>query len=137
MAKKGQNLRIFINGQCIAAATDCSYHLGTSLEDSSTKDTTGDWQTQECVGKNWDCSASALVVDDSTGLTDDDVYALIGTKVDVVLDETSGEKNRVAQNKGVGGKCIVSDFTKNASNRQNQTWTAQFTGDGPFGPASV
>lgn len=133
MAKKGQNLRIFINGQCIAAATDCSYHVGTSLEDASHKDITGDWQKQECVGKNWDCSASALVVDDSTGLTDADVLALIGTEVDASFDETAGEKNRVAQNKAVGGKAIVSDFTKNASNRQNQTWTVQLTGNGPFG----
>lgn len=137
MAKKGQNLRIFINGQCIAAATDCSYHIGTSLEASSTKDTVGDYEEQECVGKNWDCSASALVVDDSTGLTDADIIALIGTKVDVVFDETAGDKNRVAQNKGVGGKAILADFTKNASNRQNQTWSVQCTGTGPFGSASV
>ena len=132
MAKKGQNLRLFVNGRCIAAATECSYHVGTTLEDSSTKDTSGDWQKQECVGKNWDCSTSALVVDDSSAYTDADILALIGTKVTVVFDDTNGDQNRNALENAIGGQAWVSDFTKNAANRQNQTWTAQFTGDGPF-----
>lgn len=137
MAKKGQNLRLFVNGKCIAAATECSYHVGTTLEDSSTKDTTGDWQEQECTGKNWDCSASALVVDDTTAMTDASVLALIGTKVNVVFVETSGAKNREYSGKGVGGIAIVSDITKNANNRQNQTWSVQLTGVGSFGEATV
>ena len=133
MAKKGQNLRLFVNNLCIAASTECSYHVGTQLEDASHKDIVGDWQKQECVGKNWDCSASALVVDDTSGMTDADIVGLIGTEVDVKFDETSGEQNREAAGKAVGGKAIVSDFTKNAPNRQNQTWTVQLTGNGPFG----
>ena len=136
MAKKGQNLRLFVGNKCIAAATECSYHVGTTLEDASTKDDTGDWQKQECVGKNWDCSTTALVVDDTAAMTDAECLALLGTEVNLKCDETSGEQNRTAAGKAVGGKAIVSDFTKNASNKQNQTWTVQFTGNGPFGAVS-
>lgn len=132
MAKKGQNLRIFITDKCIAAATDCSIHIGTSLEDSSTKDSTGDWATQECTAKNWDISSNALVVDDSTGMTYSAIKALIGTKVAIKVQETNGDKNRTAVTSGLtlSGNAWISDLTLNASNKQNQTWSVQLTGDG-------
>lgn len=135
--KKGQNLRIFIGTKCIAAATECSYHVGTTLEEASTKDSTGDWQEQTCTGKNWDCSASALVVDDTTALTDAEILAMIGTEVNVKFDKTSGDKNRTAAGTAVGGKAIVSDFQLNAPNRQNQTYSIRLTGTGPFGTVSA
>ena len=50
-----------VGGKCIAMATSCTFHIGTSLEDSSTKDSTGDWQEQEVVGLNWDASCDSLV----------------------------------------------------------------------------
>lgn len=134
MAKKGQNLRIFLQEKCIAAATDASIHIGTSLEDSSTKDSSADWTTQECTGKNWDISSNALVVDDSTGMTYASVKALIGTKVAVKVQETNGENNRTPVSSGLtlSGNAWVSDITLNASNKQNQTWSVQLTGDGPL-----
>lgn len=134
MAKKGQNLRIFISDKCIAAATDCSIHIGTSLEDSSTKDSSGDWTAQECTGKNWDISSNALVVDDTTSMTYVSVKALIGTKVAVKVQETNGDKNREAVASGLtlSGNAWVSDITLNATNKQNQTWSVQLTGDGPL-----
>ena len=58
---KGQNLRVMVGGKCIAMATSCQFHIGTSLEDASTKDSTGDWQEQEVTGLNWDASTDSLV----------------------------------------------------------------------------
>jgi len=132
MAKKGQNLRVFISDKCIAAATDCSIHIGTNLEDSSTKDSSGNWQQQECTGKNWDITASALVIDDSTGMTYSSVKALIGTKVAIKVADTNGEQNRTAVASGMelSGNAWVSDISLNASNKQNQTWSVTLTGDG-------
>ena len=58
---KGQHLRLFINNVCVAAAKSCSLHLASVLEDSSTKDTEGDFAEQSVVGLNWDASVDALV----------------------------------------------------------------------------
>lgn len=61
---KGQNLRVFIGTppKCVAASTSCTVHLAADLQDSSTKDSTGDWQQQQVVGFNWDMSVDALIV---------------------------------------------------------------------------
>lgn len=124
--------------KCIAAATECSWHAGTQMEEASTKDDTNDWSKQTCVAKNWDCSVSALCVDDASGMSDADVLALLGTEVDLKFADTSGDQNRVpvSGKKALAGKAIVSDIQKNATNKQNQTWSAQFTGVGELKPES-
>ena len=58
---KGQNLRILLDGKCVAASTACTMHLSANVEDSSTKDDTGDWAQNEVVGLTWDVSVDALV----------------------------------------------------------------------------
>jgi hypothetical protein len=61
---KGQNLRVLVGNpsKCVAAATSCTVHLSLQLESETTKDS-GDWDEQGPVGKNWDGSVDALVVD--------------------------------------------------------------------------
>ena len=132
---KGQNLRLMIDGKCVAAATSCSVHLTASLEDASTKDNTGDWQEQEATGKSWDMSVDALVVvdkTDTTGLQAFDITKLIGTTVEVTFQQTEGDQNRIAAANGTKftGKAIVNDVSITAGNRQNATYTCQLTGNG-------
>lgn len=62
MAIKGQNLRLFVEGKCIAAATSCTIHVTAQTEDATTKDSDGDWVENQCVGLGWDASVDALVM---------------------------------------------------------------------------
>lgn len=59
---KGQNLRIIINGKCVAASTSCTLHIATEVQDASTKDTTAGWQENIVVGNSWDASVDSLVI---------------------------------------------------------------------------
>ena len=136
---KGQNLRVMVGGKCIAMATSCQFHIGTSLEDASTKDSTGDWQEQEVTGLNWDASTDSLVTltDNGTnGKLPTDLMSLIINKTLVTLtfDETAGTNNRTGQNAAIkrSGSAFLTDYSLTAPNRQNSTLSCKFTGTGPL-----
>lgn len=126
---KGQNLRIAINGKCVAFSTSCQYHLSANLEDSSSKDNTDDFQKQQVVGLAGDISCDALysVESDATGVNGTDALELIlaGAEVDVTFTPTSGDKNRSATGTAYSCKALVNDISINAPNRQNVTYTIQ------------
>lgn len=138
---KGQNLRVMVatasgSEKCIAMATSCTFHIGTSLEDSSTKDSTGDWQEQEVTGLNWDAQTDSLVtVDTDAGAnTPVDLISLMiaKTKVYLKFDVTNGTNNRTATNSAIkkSGTAYISDVSITAANRQNSTVSVQFQGTG-------
>lgn len=60
---KGQNLRLLIDGACVGSALTCTLHVGTQIEDNSTKDSAGKWVENILTGLNWDASAEAVVTD--------------------------------------------------------------------------
>ena len=133
---KGQNFRVTYGGKYIAFSTSCALHISLNLEDSSTKDSTGDWKEQEVTSKSWDGSVDALYgVDDpdNTGKQMDDIIAdiLAGQPVDIEFVCTQGTKNRVIKaGKKYTGKAIFNDFSLKAENKQNVTHTIQFQGTG-------
>ena len=136
---KGQNLRVMVDGKCIAMATSAQFHIAVNLADSSTKDSTGDWQEQDVVGKSWDCQTDSLVtlVDNgSNGELPQALLSLIlnGTAVTITFDTTAGTNNRVAQNGAIKmtGTAYVQDWNATAANRQNSTLSVKFTGTGPL-----
>jgi len=136
---KGQNLRVMVGGKCIAMATSCQFHIGTSLEDASTKDSTGDWQEQEVTGLNWDASTDSLVTLTDNGTNGElptDLMSLIINKTLVTLtfDETAGTNNRTGQNATIkrSGSAFLTDYSLTAPNRQNSTLSCKFTGTGPL-----
>lgn len=136
---KGQNLRVMVGGKCIAMATSCQFHISAQLEDASTKDDTGDWQTQEVTGLSWDASTDSLVTLTDNGTNGElptDLMSLIinKTKVTLTFDQTSGANNRVAQNSAIkkSGWAYISDVSISAQNRQNSQLSVQFTGTGPL-----
>lgn len=136
---KGQNLRVMVEGKCIAMATSCTFHISAQLEDSSTKDSTGDWQEQEVTGLSWDASTDSLVTlaDNGTGgELPVDLMTLIINKTPITLtfDQTAGANNRVAQNSTIkrSGSAYLTDLNITAQNRANSTCTCQFTGNGPL-----
>ena len=136
---KGQNLRVMVGGKCIAMATSCQIHVGTQLEDSSTKDSTGDWQEQEVTGLNWDVTTDSLVTLEDNGTNGElpqDLMSLIINKTQVTLsfDQTAGTNNRVGQNSVIkrSGTAYLTDYNLTAPNRQNSTLNCKFTGTGPL-----
>ena len=136
---KGQNLRVMVGGKCIAMSTSATFHIGTELQDSSSKDSTGDWQEQEVTGLNWDASTESLVTltDNGTnGEIPSDILSLIINKTLVTLtfDTTAGTNNRTAQESVLkkSGSAYVSDVQVTAPNRQNSTLSVKFTGTGPL-----
>ena len=136
---KGQNLRVMVGGKCIAMATSCTFHVSAQLEDSSTKDSTGDWQEQEVMGLSWDAQTESLVTltDNGTnGELPQDLLSLMinKTKVTITFDQTAGTNNRVAQDSAIKktGQAYITDVNITAANRQNSTCSVQFTGTGPL-----
>lgn len=136
---KGQNLRILVGGKCIAMATSCTFHVSAQLEDSSTKDSVGDWQEQEVTGLSWDAQTDSLVTLEDNGTNGELPQDLLGliiskTKVTITFDQTAGANNRVTQNSAIKrtGEAYVTDVTITAQNRQNSTFSAKLTGTGPL-----
>ena len=143
---KGQNLRIAISGEhegeaarFIAKAQQCTIHLQAQVEEASTKDDTDQWAVNEVTGFSGDISTDALIAlldekeTDDTGayLTD----LTIGQQYTLEIDFTGGTQNRQYA-AGSGGnqwmkvKAHLTDLSLNAGNRQNSTYTAQFTFNG-------
>lgn len=134
---KGQNLRVMVGGKCIAMATSCTFHVAAQMEDSSTKDDTGNWQSQEVTGLSWDASTDSLVTltdNGSNGELPQDIFtAMIAmTPVTLTFDTTAGTNNRVANNGALkkSGQAYISDISITAANRANSTMTVQFQGNG-------
>ena len=134
---KGQNLRVMVGGKCIAMATSCQFHIAAETQDSSTKDSTGDWQENEVVGLSWDAQTDSLVtlVDNGTnGELPQSLLSLIinKTKVTLTFDETAGTNNRTGQNSAIkrSGEAYLTDYSLTAPNRQNSTLTCRFVGAG-------
>ena len=134
---KGQNLRVMVDGKCVAMATSCQFHVSAQMEDSSTKDSTGDWQEQEVVGLSGDAQTDSLVTltDNGTnGELPQNLLSLIinKTKVTLTFDETAGTNNRTGQNSAIkrSGYAYLTDINITAQNRANSTVSAQFTGTG-------
>jgi hypothetical protein len=120
-------------------STAATFHLSASLEDSSTKDSVGDWQEQEVTGLSWDAQTDSLVTLEDNGTNGELPQDLLGliinkTKVTLTFDQTAGTNNRVAQNAAIKrtGEAYVTDVTITAQNRQNSTFSAKLTGTGPL-----
>lgn len=141
---KGQNLRVMVgtasgSEKCIAMATNCTFHVNATVQDSSTKDDTDDWAMNEVMGLSWDASTDSLVTLEDNGtngeLPQDLLTLMINkTKVYLKFDTTSGTNNRTAGNSAIkkSGTAYINDINVTAANRQNSTLTVQFTGTGPL-----
>ena len=118
-------------------STSAQFHISAELQDSSTKDSSGDWQEQEVVGLSWDASCDALVTltdNGSNGELATDLMSVMINKTPVTLtfDQTAGTNNRTGQNATIkrSGSAYISDIQITAQNRQNSTFTVQFQGTG-------
>ena len=144
---KGQFVRLFLSSdnttapaKVIAAAKSLSLHVSMTLEDATTKDTTGNWQIQEPTGLSYDISTSALVRGNDTitsavqaqGLSELESIYEAGTPVKWKICNVSGANQRTAGAVIASGSVLLTQLTLNGPNRQNATYDAQLTGYGAY-----
>lgn len=144
---KGQFVRLFLSSdnttapaKVIAAAKSLTLHVAMTLEDATTKDTTGNWQIQEPTGLNYDISTSALVrgndtITSQTAAQDlasiEDIYEA-GTPVLWQIANVSGPNQRTKGTVIASGSVLLTQLTMNGPNRQNATYDAQLSGYGAY-----
>ena len=144
---KGQFVRLFLSSDntaapstVIAAAKSLSLHVSLTMEDATTKDTTGEWQIQEPTALNYDISTGALVRSGETvtsqvggkSLADLETIYEAGTPVKWKISNVSGDNNRTASSTIVSGSVVLTQLTINGPNRQNADYTATLNGYGDY-----
>lgn len=144
---KGQFVRLFLGSdnsavpaKIVAAAKSLSMHVSMSLEDATTKDTTGDWQVQEPTSLSFDITSNALVrsndiisstVQGQDFASIEEIYEA-GTPVRFQIANTSGVNNRTKGLVICSGSVVITQLTLNAPNRQNATYDTTLTGYGIY-----
>ena len=144
---KGQFVRLFLSSDntaapaaVIGAAKTLSLHVSMTIEDATTKDTTGEWTIQEPTGLNYDISTGALVRSGETitsavgakGLADLETIYEAGTPVKWKIANVGGDNNRTASSTIVSGSVLLTQLAINGPNRQNADYTAQLNGYGEY-----
>lgn len=144
---KGQFVRLFVGSdnsavpaKVIAAAKQLTFHVSVSLEDATTKDTSGDWQIQEPTGISWDISTNALVRSGEEITSDveaqgfaelEEIYEA-GLPVKFQISNVSGDNQRTKGTVIVSGSVVLTQLQLNGPNRQNADYSAQFNGYGEY-----
>jgi predicted secreted protein len=144
---KGQFVRLFLGSDntaapsmVIGAAKTLSLHVSLTMEDATTKDTTGEWTIQEPTALNYDISTGALIRSGDTitsqvgakSLADLETIYEAGTPVKWKIANVGGDNNRTASSTIVSGSAVLTQLTINGPNRQNADYTAQLNGYGEF-----
>ena len=144
---KGQFVRLFLSSDntttpaaVIAAAKQLSLHVSLTLEDATTKDTTGDWQVQEPTGLTYDISTTALMRSGDTitsgvaGKTIADLEEIYedSNPVKWQIANVSGANQRTKGSVIASGSVIIATLTLNGPNRQNADYTANLNGYGAY-----
>ena len=144
---KGQFVRLYLGSdnsavpaKIVAGAKSLSLHVSMTLEDATTKDTTGDWQVQEPTALSFDISSNALVRSGDTITSTvqgqdfasiEDIYEA-STPVRFQIANVSGANNRTKGAIICSGSVVITQLTLNAPNRQNATYDTQLTGYGIY-----
>ena len=148
---KGQFVRLFLGSdntatpsRVVGAAKQLSMHVSVSVEDSTTKDTPGDWVVQEPTALNYDLSSQALVRGADTitsavqaqGLSELETIYEASNPVKWLIANVSGDNQRTKGAVIVSGSCIISTLTINNPNRANSDFSTSITGVGNYSVGS-
>lgn len=149
---KGQFVRLFITSDgvsapsyAIAAARTLSLHVSISLEDATTKDTTGDWQVQEPTGLSYDITSGALMRSGETitsqvgakSLNDLESIYNNGTPINWQITNVSGDNNRTVGTQIVHGMAVLTQLQLTAQNRSAAEYQATLQGYGNYTVAAA
>ena len=143
--QKGQYIRLLLAttanpNTVIAAAKQLSFHVTMSMENATTKDTTGDWDVQEPTQLSYDISTTALMRGNDTitsGVAAQDLAAIEALYEDASpvkwqIANVSGNNQRTKGSVIASGSVVISTLTLNGPNRQNADYTAQLSGYGVY-----
>ena len=117
-----------------------SLHVSISLEDATTKDTTGAWRIKSQQELSYDISSGALVRSGET-ITSQvgaksyaDIQSLYeaGTPFKWKIANVSGDNNRTASSTIVSGSILITQLTQNDPNRQSSDYTMNANGYGIY-----
>jgi predicted secreted protein len=144
---KGQFVRLFLGNDntttpsaVIAGAKTLSLHVSLSLEEATTKDTTGDWVIQEATGLSYDISTNALVSSGDVitsqvgGQSLDNLEAIYEASQPVKwqIANVSGANQRTKGAVICSGSVVITQLAIQAANRTAATYDAQLQGFGPY-----
>lgn len=144
---KGQFVRLFLGSDntavpsaVVAYAKTLSLHVSMTMENATTKDTTGDWEIQEPTALNYDITTGALmrsgdnITSQVGGKTVADVEAIYqaGTPVKWQIANVSGDNQRTKGTVIVGGSVVLTQLQLNGPNRQNADYQATLNGFGAY-----
>lgn len=144
---KGQFVRLFLSSDnattpaaVIAAAKQLSLHVSLTLEDATTKDTTGDWQVQEPTALTYDISTTALMRSGDTITSSvagktiadlEDIYEA-SNPVKWQIANVSGANQRTKGAVIASGSVIIATLTLNGPSSNNADYTANLNGYGAY-----
>lgn len=142
---KGQFVRLFLSDSSnpalvIAGAKTLSLHVSLSLEDATTKDTTGTWQVQEPTGYTYDISTNALVSSGETitSTVDGQTLATLMEYYEASdllywqIANVSGANQRTKGSVICSGQCRINSIAISAQNRTVATYDTQLSGYGDY-----
>lgn len=144
---KGQFVRLFLGSDntavpatVVAYAKTLSLHVSMTMENATTKDTTGDWEIQEPTALNYDITSGALMrsADNITSqvggknVADLEAIYQAGTPVKFQIANVSGDNQRTKGTVIVGGSVVLTQLQLNGPNRQNADYQATLNGFGPY-----
>ena len=144
---KGQFVRLFLGNDntttpsaVIAGAKTLSLHVSLSLEEATTKDTTGDWVIQEATGLSYDISTNALVSSGDVitsqvgGQSLDNLEAIYEASQPVKwqIANVSGANQRTKGAVICSGSVVITQLAIQAANRTTATYDAQLQGFGSY-----
>lgn len=144
---RGQFVRIFFGDTAnstpnaiLGACKQLSMHISISLEDATTKDTTGYWSVQEPTQLSFDLSTNALVRSGDTitssvpGKTLADLEDLKDAMQPIAFQiaNVSGANNRTKGSVIVEGAALITNLSCNNPGKQNADWSMTLNGYGPY-----
>lgn len=125
---KGQNLRIFIGNEVVAASLQCEVQVQLQTKTISTKDTEGDFAELLIVNLAWNARSSSAVSNDPNRNDAASLQARIGQTVHVQFALADGNQNSDMGDILVAGDAIISDVRITAENRRRGTCDVVLTG---------
>lgn len=144
---KGETVRLFLSSdnttapaKVIGNAKQLQLHVSLTLEQNTTKDTTGNWITQEPTELAYDITSSALMRSGETitslvgaqGVEDLESIKEAGLPVKWQIANVSGANNRTKGSVIVSGSAVISQLVLNGPNRQAADYQTTLQGYGDY-----
>lgn len=125
---KGQNLRVLLNSETIAAALSCTLNVQLNVQQVSSKDDEGDFTRNLPMSLNWSVKSSAVVTTDTDRPNAPSITNMIGATVMISFSRVSTADNITEEATCYAGLAKISDVNITAQNRQRTTYEVTFTG---------